>query len=55
MSLYLPPPAVQKAKSMVPDHFEAVVPDHFEAVVPDHFEAVLVVPDSKGNQKMYVS
>jgi len=47
MSLYLPPPAVQKAKSMVPDHFEAVV--------PDHFEAVLVVPDSKGNQKMYVS
>jgi len=47
MSLYLPPPAVQKAKSMAPDHFEAVV--------PDHFEAVLVVPDSKGNQKMYVS
>ena len=47
MTLYLPPPAVQKAKSMVPDHFEAVV--------PDHFEAVLVVPDSKGNQKMYVS
>ena len=47
MRLYLPPPAVQKAKSMVPDHFEAVV--------PDHFEAVLVVPDSKGNQKMYVS
>ena len=48
MTLYLPPPAVQKAKSIVPDHFEAVV------VVPDHFEAVLVVPDSKGNQKMYV-
>ena len=48
MTLYLPPPAVQKANSIVPDHFEAVV------VVPDHFEALLVLPDSKGNQKMYV-